>query len=398
MGPALLAVWGEGSRTPSRSALLLGQSLQKAVAAPRLEPPPAAEELARVRDALTSAPAVRRAELLAAVLERPDDRAARSVYADFLSERGDPRGELIQVQLARTSDDRPALRKREASLLASYGAEWAAELPCIRRTTARFLHGFVEEADLELPASARRLESVFGAASFRTLRRVGVRPALGMAPEELAALVARLLTSDNFRGLTGLFGVPSGARLPAHASLVELGLLLGQALPDLSGLPALRRLLLTNLELCARPLGAPIEQLDLILMTLDAQRLDAALRELQPSVREVRIVHSVQGVDGVVRPDELDHLALTRDADGAFRSAKLSFRTTDSCQECTGLWLACKALAARPSSSFSTRIEHASIVVDRLTPPDPTSADRLRAKLALLAELEVAHPFGALTP
>lgn len=403
-GAELLAVWGESSRTPSRRALLTGQTLQKALASARHEPPPSAEELARVRSAVATSPAARRASLLAAVLESPDDLAARSVYADFLSERGDPRGELIQVQLARASDasgasdDRPALRKRETSLLTSYGAEWAAELPCVRRPSVRFARGFVEEADLELPTRERRLAALFGAAGFRTLRRVGIRPTVGSGHEELAPLVARLLVSENFRGLTGLFGVPSQVMLPPHASLTELGLLRGQGLPNLSALPSLRRLLLGDLSACHLPFGAPIERLDLVLMDLDVTRLDAALQVLPASVREVRLVHSLHGLDGVVRPDEMDHLALARDADGAFRRATLSFLTTDSSQECTGLWMACKGLAARASSGFATRIAHTRIVVDRLAPPDPAGAERLRAKLALLAGLEVEHPFGALTP
>ena len=37
-------------------------------------------------------------ELLDEVLGHPDDDVPRRVYADWLSERGDPRGELIAVQ------------------------------------------------------------------------------------------------------------------------------------------------------------------------------------------------------------------------------------------------------------------------------------------------------------
>src|SRR5215211_1834830 len=33
-----------------------------------------------------------------AIVEAPDDLAVHSAYADYLMERGDPRGELIQVQ------------------------------------------------------------------------------------------------------------------------------------------------------------------------------------------------------------------------------------------------------------------------------------------------------------
>src|SRR5215510_1694290 len=39
------------------------------------------------------------ASLEAALVENPDDLAAHSAYADYLAEQGDPRGELIQLQL-----------------------------------------------------------------------------------------------------------------------------------------------------------------------------------------------------------------------------------------------------------------------------------------------------------
>ena len=54
-----------------------------------------------------------------ALVEDPDDRAAHAAYADHLAEQGDPRGELIQVQLALedeqvTGAQRRRLLKREA--------------------------------------------------------------------------------------------------------------------------------------------------------------------------------------------------------------------------------------------------------------------------------------------
>ena len=37
---------------------------------------------------------------LQAIIENPDDDAPRLLYADWLEERGDPRGEFIRVQCA----------------------------------------------------------------------------------------------------------------------------------------------------------------------------------------------------------------------------------------------------------------------------------------------------------
>jgi uncharacterized protein (TIGR02996 family) len=63
----------------------------------------------------------------------PDDRAAHSAYADHLAEQGDPRGELIQVQIALedeqvTGAQRRRLLKREAELLARHQREWLGDL------------------------------------------------------------------------------------------------------------------------------------------------------------------------------------------------------------------------------------------------------------------------------
>ena len=60
--------------------------------------------------------------LIAAILADPDDDAPRAVYADWLTERGDPRGELITVQLAKKQT--PALKARADALLAKHKKAW----------------------------------------------------------------------------------------------------------------------------------------------------------------------------------------------------------------------------------------------------------------------------------
>jgi uncharacterized protein (TIGR02996 family) len=61
-------------------------------------------------------------ELLAQVLAAPEEDPPRLVYADYLMEQGDPRGELIAVQVQLTQRITPARRKlarrREQELLA----------------------------------------------------------------------------------------------------------------------------------------------------------------------------------------------------------------------------------------------------------------------------------------
>ena len=67
----------------------------------------------------TLKPARTAEELLAEIYEHPDDDTPRRVYADFLLERGDPRGEFIALQLDRARDVAPT--ERETKLLAKYG-------------------------------------------------------------------------------------------------------------------------------------------------------------------------------------------------------------------------------------------------------------------------------------
>jgi uncharacterized protein (TIGR02996 family) len=95
---------------------------------------------------------------LARILEDPDDDGARAVYADELVERGDPRGEFIQVQLALEradpeSDEHPKLLERSDRLLAEHGAAWFGP-PSNERLRIR--RGFVEALDpIPLEATER---------------------------------------------------------------------------------------------------------------------------------------------------------------------------------------------------------------------------------------------------
>ena len=81
--------------------------------------------------------------LLAAIRAAPDDDAPRLVYADWLDEHGDPaRAEFIRVQCELARHDSPALRRREAELLAAHHDKFAGPLaaPPLR---FRFHRGFV---------------------------------------------------------------------------------------------------------------------------------------------------------------------------------------------------------------------------------------------------------------
>src|SRR5579872_2897546 len=68
-----------------------------------------------------------------AIIENPDDESLRLIYADWLDERNDPRGEFIRVQceLAGMSEDDPRradLETRERHLLARHEEKWVEPL------------------------------------------------------------------------------------------------------------------------------------------------------------------------------------------------------------------------------------------------------------------------------
>jgi uncharacterized protein (TIGR02996 family) len=74
------------------------------------------------------------AAILAAIRDDPDDDAPRLIFADWLEEHDDPRGEFIRVQceLARLPyDDRRRLEltRREEELLQQYKAAWSDRPP-----------------------------------------------------------------------------------------------------------------------------------------------------------------------------------------------------------------------------------------------------------------------------
>src|SRR3954462_7787220 len=105
----------------------------------------------------------------AAFLDRvcadPDDDAPRLIFADWLDERGDPRGEFIRVQVALARIPPGDLRRdtlvdREAALLARYHAPWSDRLRGVAGWT-EFRRGFVETVNLDARPFMRRAAALF---------------------------------------------------------------------------------------------------------------------------------------------------------------------------------------------------------------------------------------------
>jgi uncharacterized protein (TIGR02996 family) len=109
------------------------------------------------------------ADLLAAVYVTPDDDTPRLVYADWLQQRGDPRGEFIALQIARASGKaKRGARKLEDDLLAAHGARWADQVLGSSGGGVRFERGFIVDCNLMWMTPTRRI----GSPAFNTVRRV----------------------------------------------------------------------------------------------------------------------------------------------------------------------------------------------------------------------------------
>lgn len=172
------------------------------------------------------APADDELALIEEVLAAPGDDTPRLVYADWLTLRGDPRGEFIQLQckLAAEPDDanRRAMRVAENKLLAAHGAAWLAPLHEVLPAPSyvdeyRFGHvrGFVERADLSLACVPHLAELVERAPLLRELHlQRGVRePRPKFAQPSLAGVFA----SRAFEQLTALeLDLPGGGNAIAH--------------------------------------------------------------------------------------------------------------------------------------------------------------------------------------
>jgi uncharacterized protein (TIGR02996 family) len=183
------------------------------------------------------------------IREAPDDDDLRQVYADDLLRRGDPRGELISVQLrlAKTPDD-AALRAREKELLDANRAQWFAEIGLDwKHFTASFERGFVDTIHFD----PRQFPD------FETYVRNGIPPkklSFRYANEEL---FAKMLSFDAlFTNLEELALFTGGHPFPILRALLKR-----------PPMPKLRSLTLSGtlkdglVELCASGLFAHLTEL-----------------------------------------------------------------------------------------------------------------------------------------
>src|SRR5579864_2131639 len=114
------------------------------------------------------------------ICAHPDDDAPRLVYADWLDERGDPRGEFIRVQceLAGLREDDPkwtALKEREQTLLSQHHEKWLKEIPEWAREDVEFHRGFVDSVAVGIRNLLEQgnVEALFATCPLQALRIYG---------------------------------------------------------------------------------------------------------------------------------------------------------------------------------------------------------------------------------
>ncbi len=271
------------------------------------------------------------ADFMAQIVAAPDDDRPRMVFADWLMQYGDPRGELIAVQcaLARhatTNDDvgpLTPLENRERALLKAYGKAWTVDVETRLKSWGEFgfRRGFIESLTFnggfaetgervreaapllrslsmlelgELPASPalagieeltirsehleiRELDALATSPWTRSLRRLGFVYG-NPSQREVFALAALPLPLDELA--LGFYGEPFYGRLmleqlaktPARASLRVLRIRWLRRLAFLRelglALPALETLQLESADLAAEDVLAIAKAFPLVTLDL----------------------------------------------------------------------------------------------------------------------------------
>lgn len=162
--------------------------------------------------------------LEAAIARAPEELGGYLVYADWLQQRGEPRGELIVVQRALAGAPRDgALRAREAALFADHGDRLLGPLALVADARVDWHCGFVRSIELGGELSAALLEALLAHPSLQFVHRfagvVGTDTVLAPLAEHAPVTLRWLELSgdpDQLRELKARL-----ARLPARLLGIE---------------------------------------------------------------------------------------------------------------------------------------------------------------------------------
>jgi uncharacterized protein (TIGR02996 family) len=249
------------------------------------------------------------AELLRQICAAPEDDAPRLVYADWLIERGDPRGELIHLQCALgrprhgarmlvyrrretvVEESIAQLEKREAALLRKWGKTWMAPLRPYIRTWAwqrGFLDNITAVAWMFLTAIEKARDS-------SPITRLTLN---GWQAEHPVALFANVLPSlrvldMSHNRITGSIArsiLTAGLFTPVHTLTLTGNPLGDDGVEPLVELSNLRSLALTKTAITStglRRLGPLIERLEELVVSWN-QALDSTWPRYLAGARQLR--------------------------------------------------------------------------------------------------------------
>lgn len=198
-----------------------------------------------------SAPVRFNPELARAIERDPGDAAAWSVYGDWLTEQGDPRGELVALQIALARCPDPQLAAKERTVFARHKRRFYGDLALERAEhelpELTWRNGFFHTASVVLAD----LEELLGHESARFLDKLVVR---SYAVDEVLAILARRPPPATLRTVELVAGyVPSGSS-QQHA--VDVAALLARC-------PRLTRLLIRTPAIVLGAGGSQLRELAL---------------------------------------------------------------------------------------------------------------------------------------
>ena len=161
---------------------------------------------------------------LTAIAAAPDDDGPRLIYADYLDEADDPRGDLIRVQIALAKlppfdPRRPDLARAEVRLLDRFADLWAAPFRGLA-TGPVFRRGFVEEVKVTARQFLAHPNELFRAGPIRHVHLL-----------DGSSHIAAALASSHLARLAGLTVYAQYLREPLADAIA--------ASPHLSGLRTL---------------------------------------------------------------------------------------------------------------------------------------------------------------
>lgn len=166
----------------------------------------------------------RHADFLAAIFATPDDDGPRIVYADWLTEIGDARGELINLQLARAQGRTDETsRAREYEILEPRNAEkWLGAIaPVVFDNDQVYARGFTSYA--RLWKNKATLQHVADEPAWGTVETLAIAEWSGAGEQGQRALT-QLMCGSRVVGLRALVNVPPELliTLADHEALVRI--------------------------------------------------------------------------------------------------------------------------------------------------------------------------------